>query len=225
MQARAILFGYEGGLVDHEGPRFEVLAAVLAEEGIDLPAGLLETHPFGPPYEGWLAAVLGRLRGASEAALAQRLMVRAAARYRSLLSERGPAWRAGAVEFVERAAAAGLALGAVTQLPKSEVAQALAGAGLASRLAVLVGAEDLENADSRAAAYRLALERLNSQPPLPARLIHPHEVAAIEGTADGVRAAAEAGLLAIAIGGGGIERVGAARVVGGFGELEPASLG
>lgn len=223
MQARAILFGYEGGLVDHLGPRFEALAAVLAGEGIDLSAELLERCPFAPPYEEWLASVIERARGVSGAALAPRLLVRAAARHRSRLKERGPAWLAGAVDFVESAAAAGLALGAVTELPRSEVDQALAGAGLGSLLKVVVGAEDLEPSESRTAAYRLALGRLNTQPPLPERLIHPHEVASIEGTPDGVRAAAAAGLLTIAIGSVG-GRGGADLAVGGFAELDPVRL-
>lgn len=222
MQTRAILFGYEGGLVDHLGPRLEALTAVLADEGIELSAELLEAYPFGPPFEGWLASVIARARGGSKPALVPRLMARASARHRSRASERGPAWLAGAVGFVEGAAAAGLALGAVTELPRSQVEQALAGAGLASLLEVVVGAEDLEETDSRAGAYRLALARLNTRPPLPERLIHPHEAVSIEGSVDGVRAAAAAGLGTIAI--GARERSGADLVVGSFAELELSML-
>ena len=42
--------------------------------------------------------------------------------------------------------------------------------------------------------YERALEAFNSLPPLPERLLHPHEVLAVEDSPVGLAAAAEAGL-------------------------------
>lgn len=210
--------------MDPAGPRLEVLESVLAEEGIELSDASFEDCPVSAPYEEWLGSVIARERGSADPALAARLMVRAAGRYRSLLKESGPAWLRGAVEFAERAAADGLALGIVSRLPNAEVAQALAGSGLDARFKVVVGAEDLEESDSRSAAYRLAVARLNTEPPLPERLIHPHEVVAIEASDDGVRAAAAAGLVTIAIGELGEAPPEANHVVGSLAGLELGAL-
>ncbi len=88
---------------------------------------------------------------------------------------------------------------------------------------MILGTEDRKQDDSLAAAHRLALDRLNSEPPLPERLIHPHEVASIEGAAEGVRAAAEAGLRTVGIGEGAASG-GADHAAGGLEELDLATL-
>jgi len=43
------------------------------------------------------------------------------------------------------------------------------------------------------------MEELNSRPPLPARLFHPHEVLAVEDTPPGLAAAAAVGLVTLGV--------------------------
>ncbi len=47
--------------------------------------------------------------------------------------------------------------------------------------------------------YRRALEALNAVPPLPERLLHPHEVLAVEDSPAGLIAAGAAGLVTLGI--------------------------
>ncbi len=116
---RAILFGFEGVLVDVLGPRFQALAKVPGEEGVDLTDELLAACPCRPPYEDWLRAVLGRARGAGAGGSAPRLMAHATACYHARLRDRGADWLVGAIGLVERAAA-GVHLGVVSGLPRAE---------------------------------------------------------------------------------------------------------
>jgi beta-phosphoglucomutase-like phosphatase (HAD superfamily) len=47
--------------------------------------------------------------------------------------------------------------------------------------------------------YAMALAALNGEPPLPARLIHPHECVAIEDSPAGLQAAAACGLRTLGV--------------------------
>ena len=57
----------------------------------------------------------------------------------------------------------------------------------------------VEGPEDMTEGYRKALESLNVVPPLPQRLIHPHEVLAVEDTPRGLRAAWSAGLATLGI--------------------------
>ena len=80
-----------------------------------------------------------------------------------------------------------------------QVESALRQAGLRERFKLLVTAEDVAEGKPDPEGYRRALEGLNSQPPLPERLFHPHEVLAIEDSPAGLAAAADAGLTTLAV--------------------------
>ena len=222
--ARAILIGWLGGLVDTDEARLRVLREVLEEEGVELAPGLLEAHPCEPPWEEWLERVVRAVRGESAGSLPARLMARAATRYRETLRRDGPAWRAGALDFLHAAAAAGADLGVVSTTSRREVDEALARAAVGRLFRIVVTAEDLEGAATSPSRYLVAMQRLNSEPPLPERLIHPHEVVAIEGTADGLRAAAAVGVSTVALA-PEPPPAGAGAWVRGFDELDPGTLG
>ncbi len=222
---QTILFGYEGGLVDQAGARLRVLTGVLAEEGVELSPSALETRPFRPPYEEWIAArMIHRARGEVAKSLPARIMARAAARYRDSVRSEGPDWVPGAVDFVERAAAAGYDLGVVATVPRRELEDAVRRVALEEAFRVVVSGEDTESIGAASSPYLVAMVRLNTEPPLPERLIHPHEVIAIEGTADRVRVASESGLFTVAVGGDPEARAAANFWAEAFSGLEIAKL-
>jgi beta-phosphoglucomutase len=97
------------------------------------------------------------------------------------------------VELVQALAAGGRMLGVVSGALREEVEGALRQAGLLDRFKVLVTAEDVAEGKPDPEGYLKALESLNSQPPLPERLLHPHEVLAVEDSPAGLAAAAEVG--------------------------------
>ena len=60
-------------------------------------------------------------------------------------------------------------------------------------------ADDVQRGKPDPEGYALALAGLNAEPPLPARLIHPHECVAIEDSPAGLTAAAACGLRTLGV--------------------------
>ena len=196
---RALLFDFNGVLVDDEPIHLEMFQRVLADEGLALSPEDYYRRYLGLDDRGCFAAVLA---GAGEPATVPRLMrliARKASYYRERIRERGYPFFAGAAQLVNAAAAAGWMLGVVSGALREEVEGALGQAGLRDRFKVLVTAEDVAAGKPDPEGYRQALEALNTLPPLPERLIHPHEVVAVEDSPAGLAAAAEAGLRTLAI--------------------------
>ena len=77
---------------------------------------------------------------------------------------------------------------------KTFVEGALSQLGSRERFKAVVTAEDVERSKPAPDGYLRALALLNSRPPLPQRLLHPHEVLAIEDSPPGIESASEAGL-------------------------------
>jgi beta-phosphoglucomutase len=196
---RAILFDFNGVLVDDEPIHLEMFQRVLAEEGIPLSAADYYERYVGLDDRGCFAAVL---RAAGETPSVERLMrliARKAAYYQERIRRHGYPLFAGAAGLVGAAAEAGLMLGVVSGALRHEVEGALGQAGLAGRFKVLVTAEDVAEGKPDPEGYRRALEALNSLPPLPERLLHPHQVLAVEDSPAGLAAAAEIGLVTLGI--------------------------
>jgi beta-phosphoglucomutase len=196
---RAILFDFNGVLVDDEPIHLEMFQRVLAEEGISLSAEDYYARYLGLDDRACFAAVL---RAAGEEPTVPRLMrliARKASYYQGSMRERGYPFFPGAVELVEEASAAGRMLGVVSGALLEEVEGALRQAGIRERFKVLVTAEDTSEGKPDPEGYRRALEALNSLPPLPERLFHPHEVLAVEDSPAGLAAAAEVGLVTLGV--------------------------
>jgi phosphoglycolate phosphatase/beta-phosphoglucomutase len=196
---RAVLFDFNGTLVDDEPIHFELARQVLAEEGVDLSREQYYRSYLALDDRGCFAAALA---GAGEAAAPPRLarlVARKASYYRERVRRQGYPFYPGAVELVAEMAEAGLALGVVSGALREEIEGALAQAGLLPRFKVLIAAEDVGDGKPDPQGYRRALEALNGEPPLPARLIHPHEALAIEDSPAGLAAAAAAGLATLGV--------------------------
>ncbi|MEA2605216.1 MAG: hypothetical protein QOF89_6208 [Acidobacteriota bacterium] len=193
---RAVLFDFNGVLVDDEPIHLEVFQRVLAEEGISLSAEDYAARYVGLDDRTCFAAVLGR---AGESAhppdipRLMRLVARKASYYQERIRRGGYPFFPGALELVTGLAAARRMLGVVSGALREEVDGALRQAGILDRFKVLVTTEDVDEGKPHPEGYLKALESLNSQPPLPERLLHPHEVLAVEDSPAGLAAAAEVG--------------------------------
>lgn len=196
---RAILFDFNGVLVDDEPVHLEMFQRVLAEEGISLTAEDYYRDYLGMDDRGCFAAVLQRAGEPATVPRLMRLIARKASYYQERMRERGYPFFPGAAELVEELAAKGRMLGIVSGALREEVEGALRQAGLRDRFKVLVTAEDVDEGKPDPEGYRKALEALNSEPPLPERLLHPHEVLAIEDSPAGLSAAADLGLSTLAV--------------------------
>jgi HAD superfamily hydrolase (TIGR01509 family) len=196
---RALLFDFNGVLVDDEPLHFELFQRVLSEEGLELSERDYYERYLGFDDRGAFFAKLADAGRTAEPSHVARLVARKAAYYQELIHRRGYPFFPGALELVRAAAADGLRLGVVSGALRDEVAGALGQAGLTDLIPILVTAEDVAESKPHPEGYLLALELLNSVPPLPERLIHPHEVVAIEDSPAGLESAAGAGLLTLAV--------------------------
>jgi HAD superfamily hydrolase (TIGR01509 family) len=196
---RAILFDFNGILVDDEPIHLEMFQRVLDDEGITLTAEDYYRDYLGMDDRGCFAAVLQKAGEAPTVPRLMRLIARKASYYQERMRQSGYPFFPGAAELVAELAAAGRMLGIVSGALSEEVESALRQAKLRDRFKVLVTAEDVTEGKPDPEGYRRALEGLNSFPPLPERLLHPHEVLAIEDSPAGLAAAADLGLCTLAV--------------------------
>ncbi len=197
---RALLFDFNGVLVDDEPLHSELFARVLAEEGVVVPSHDYAERYFGlDDRAGFASALAEAASPASEERIA-RLVARKAAYYQLAIRRGGYPYFPGAAELVRAAAAAGLTLAVVSGALRAEVEGGLRQEGLLPCFKRLITAEDVRRGKPDPEGYATALAALNSDPPLPSRLIHPHEVAAIEDSPAGLEAAAACGLRTVAVG-------------------------
>lgn len=223
---RAILFDFNGVLVDDEPIHFELLRQVLKEEGYELDSLTYFSRLLGVPDRAALELFLREVGETPSGERLSRLVARKAAYYQQKMWRDGFPIVPGAPALIESLAASGFMLGVVSGALRNEIEQALDQMGLTSHFKTLVAAEDVDRGKPDPEGYRRGLRELNSVPPLPSRLLHPHEVLAIEDAPAGLAAASAAGLTTLGLAqtytAGQLS--GADRVVSSFENLDAAGL-
>ena len=196
---RALLFDFNGILVNDEPLHFALFHRVLGEEGVELSRDDYYGRYLGFDDRDCFAAALAAAGEACPLERLFRLVARKAAYYREAIRRDGYPLFAGGAELVREAAAAGLTLALVSGALREEVVGGLEQAGIATLFKQLVTADDVVRGKPVPEGYALALAALNGEPPLPARLIHPHECVAIEDSPAGLAAAAACGLRTLGV--------------------------
>lgn len=196
---RAILFDFNGVLVDDEPIHLELVQKVLAEEGLELTSEDYYSHYLGlDDHTCFHELLTARQEDASSARLF-RLVARKSAYYQMRVRKEGFPIFAGATELIAQAVDDDLMLGLVSGALKAEAEGALQQMGVREHFKCLVTSEDVEQGKPHPEGYRLGLTLLNSEPPLPSRLLHPHEVLVIEDSPKGLEAARACGLPTLAV--------------------------
>lgn len=223
---RAVLFDLNGVLVDDEPIHLHLLLRVLAEEGIEPPAAWARTSFLGVDDRSCLRAAFARTGREYDPVLEARLVARKAAYYQSEIRAAGYPVMAGAREAVTALADAGLVLGVVSGALRAEVEGALRAAGVRERFALVVAAEDVARGKPDPEGYVRAIALLRRRESSEDRLVHPHEIVAIEDSPAGLAAAAAAGVSTLAVIAGPLAgvRPRADAVVGSVAEVTPALL-
>lgn len=195
---RAVLFDFNGVLVDDLDVHAALTERVMAEEGL---AGEAAAAPGVSARNDRevVADILERAGRPADGAEVNRLVARKARYFQEHARRRGYSFYPGALELVEGAAAQGLMLGIVSGALREEIVQALHQSGLRRHFKAIVSAEDVRRGKPHPEIFQRALEELNNQPPLPERLVHPHEVLAVENSPMGLAAASAAGLVCLGV--------------------------
>jgi HAD superfamily hydrolase (TIGR01509 family) len=196
---RGILFDFNGVLLDDEGVHFELFRRILGEQGIALGEAEYYRDYVGFDDQAAFEHALREHHGLVDDLLLRRLCARKAAYYQEYFRQHPYPFFPGAARLVREARDARLELGIVSGALRSEIEPALRQEDLLGCFKVIVAAEDTQSSKPEPEGYVLAMGLLNSRQPLPERLLHPHEVLAIEDTEAGLRAASSAGLLTLAV--------------------------
>jgi HAD superfamily hydrolase (TIGR01509 family) len=196
---QAIIFDFNGVIVDDEPLHLELFRRVLAEEGIALADEDYYEKYLGYDDRGCFIAALtdaGRGPSAADAALIEGLIARKAAYYRRAIDERCLLFP-GVVEFVRRAAARfplAIASGAL----RPEIELVLARGEIRDCFRAVIAAEDVSECKPHPEGYVKALAALNACSAQPAP-IQPGECLVIEDSIAGIEAAHRAGMRCLAV--------------------------
>lgn len=196
---RAILFDFNGVLVDDEPMHFETMQKVFREEGIEITETAYFSRYLGLNDRNCIAKVLADHERDAPDDLVARLVARKAAYYQIQVRLKGFPEVPGAADLVRQAKDAGWSLGVVTGALRAEVEAALRQMELGDCFKTLITADEVPSGKPDPEGYRRGLQDLNALPPLPARLFHPHEVLVIEDSPLGIQAARALGMPTLAI--------------------------
>jgi HAD superfamily hydrolase (TIGR01509 family) len=182
MDPAAIVFDLDGVLVDSEQVWDEVRQRLVADRGRDWPADAT-TAMQGMSTPEW-SGYLGTLVGEAPDALARQVIGAMADRYRAHVP-----LLPGAVGAI-RALSGRWPLALASSSPPELIRVVLAAAGVTDRFRVTVSSEEVARGKPAPDVYLAAAERLG---------VDPTACVAIEDSANGLRAAAAAGMTVVAV--------------------------
>ncbi len=196
---RAVLFDFNGVLVDDEPLHAQLLARVLAEEGLALTPEEYREEYLGFDDRGCFEEAFRRAGRPLRREQLARLIARKNTYYEEIIATHGFPLFPEAEKVLCQFHESGLQLGLVSGALRREILPALRFAGWQEMFSVVVAAEDVERSKPDPEGYRKAVEWLNREPRREDALIHPHEVVAVEDSPAGIEAALGAGLHAVAV--------------------------
>ena len=192
----AILFDFDGVIVDSERLHHETMVEAMAGKGPATPWEFYREHLMGLDDRGAFAALLKRAGiDASPDEIRRRIARKAVLFAKHAADGRVPAFP-GAADLIRACAAAG-PVGLCSGALRSDVDPVLAAMGIAACFSEKVTADDVPESKPDPACYRLCVARLAAR--FPERGISPSTCIAIEDTADGIASARGAGIPVVAV--------------------------
>ena len=189
----AILFDFNGVLVDDEPLHFVLFQRVLAEEGVPLTREEYYARYLPFPDRDLFQTVM-RAKGMAFSQAQIEGMVERKGRYYADHAD-GVLFFPGAREFVFEAARR-FPLAVASGARREEIETALLRAGLLDSFQAVVGAEDVARGKPDPEAFHLALQRING---LLGSGIVPEECLVVEDSKGGIEAAHRAGMKCLAV--------------------------
>lgn len=182
---RAIVFDFDGTIVDTESASYEAFRGIFAEHGLELP---LERWALGigtwGAYDPFADLEEGLGRPVDRRAVRERFEAEMAERIRSL------ELRPGVADTLEEARSRGMRLGLATSSYRGSVEPHLKELGLLGYFEAVHTADDVARVKPDPALYRLALASLG---------VAGRQAVAVEDSLNGLRAAKAAGLYGLAV--------------------------
>lgn len=198
MPLRAIIFDFNGVIVDDETPHLLMFQQALREEGLALTTEEYYGTYLGMDERNCLAALIAKARGRRDPACEQRVYDRKVALFRAYTAAHRPELFPGVVDFV-REANDRYRLAVASGGTREQIADALRGTPIERAFAVIIAAEDTTIGKPDPAIYRLTLARLNEAAPRPRPPLEPGDCLVIEDSLAGIRSARAAGMTVLGV--------------------------
>lgn len=195
MTIRAVVFDFNGVLLDDESVHCDLFAEILAQEGVPFDMRAYHEDYLGYDDRGCFEAALTDAGQDASPARVDDMIARKARRYLEVAEGGLPFFpRAGEVlEAISDRWPVAINSGAL----RPEIELALGRLGLRDRVFAIVSAEDTQRGKPDPEGYRLAFEALQSHPDLAG--LQPGECLVIEDSLQGVASAKGAGMLAVGV--------------------------
>lgn len=193
---RALIFDFNGIIVDDEPIHFELFKRVLAEERIELTEADYYARYLGFDDRGAFTAAYREHGRSLDESLLARLIGRKAIYYQSAIQNKVRIFPG--VERLVTALVPVFPLAVASGALRQEIETILSAAGLLKHFAVIISAEDVNHGKPEPEIFLKALARLNAQ----VEDGHPIDAAdclVIEDSKEGIRGARRAGMKCLAV--------------------------
>jgi phosphoglycolate phosphatase len=194
---RAVIFDFDGTIVDTEGMHYETTRKVLEEEGIPLTQEAFYARYLGYDDVDAFRAILKDLNLPSDPARIENLAQRKAGYYQEQLHHHLVLFP-GVVNFITKTAekyVTAIASGAL----RNEIEFVLEAARIRDKFKVIVSAEDIEHSKPHPQGFLKALKKINQEIIKTAPLIRPSQCLVIEDSLAGVQASKSAQMKCLAV--------------------------
>jgi beta-phosphoglucomutase len=193
---RALIFDFNGIIVDDEPIHFELFKRVLAEEGIALTEEDYYARYLGFDDRGAFAAAYREQGRTLDEQLQARLIARKAVYYQNEIRNKVRIFPG--IEKLVTALAPKFLLAVASGALRHEIETILSTAGLLKHFAVIISAEDVNEGKPQPEVFLKALARLNAQVENGPR-IAAADCLVIEDSKEGIRGARRAGMKCLAV--------------------------
>lgn len=194
---RALIFDFNGVLVDDEHLHFELFRDILGEVGVTITERDYQDRFLGFDDQGCFTAALQEAGQDHSPELIERLIVQKAKRYQSYAAK-GLSYFPGAAEVLNLLAdqwPVVICSGAL----RGEIEYALTELGVIDRISAIVAAEDTTRCKPDPEGYLLAWNALRSLPGLGLDQLAPAECLVLEDSLAGVEAGKAAGMRVVGV--------------------------
>ena len=193
---RALIFDFNGIIVDDEPIHFELFKQVLAEEGIKLTEADYYARYLGFDDRGAFTAAYREHGRSLDEKLLARLIDRKAIYYQSDIRSKVRIFPG--VEKLVTTLVPVLPLAVASGALRQEIETILSAAGLLKHFAVIISAEDVDHGKPEPEIFLKALARLNAQVE-DGHTIDAADCLVIEDSKEGIRGARRAGMKCLAV--------------------------
>jgi len=188
---RAIVFDFNGVIVDDEPIHFEATKRVLGEIGIEVSRSRYNTEFLGCNDRECLeTAIVQHTRKPIRASDLEEIVNRKSQYYFNLTRD-GPPFVPGAIDFI-RQVSGDFSLAIASGALRIEIEHVLAVGGLTRFFSVIISADDVSSSKPDPEGFNSAIAALDSQ-------LRPGDCVAIEDSSRGIRAAKLAGMKCLAL--------------------------